>query len=217
MRGDRIPPPEPGGLARPRCDAARVRPTDEPTPTGGDEPTPAASDEPTPTDEPVATDEPTPTDEPTATPSGSPETTTSPAAAACTGNDDNRAFYAGVASDVAWDVYCPVLPARWFVETGSFRLSGGGRLVISYKGPGGQRIAIREGHYCDEEAGCVPAGTDTGPASFGDRPARLVDAGSGTWIVVAEGEGGLAWEARGTGMDGPTLAGYTAAFAKVGE
>ena len=65
------------------------------------------------------------------------------AAAACTGSDDNRVFYAGVADAVAWDVYCPVLPTGWFVETGTFTASRGGKMEISYKGPGGRRIAIR--------------------------------------------------------------------------
>jgi hypothetical protein len=187
-------------------------PTAEPTPS--EEPT----EEPTP--EPTATEEATP-GEPTESPgepTESPGATASPAAATdCTGSDDNRAFYAGVAADVAWDVYCPVLPARWFVDTGTFRLSGGGTMEISYKGPGGQRLAIREGHYCAGQTGCVPAGPDAGTASFGGRSARLVDAGGGAWLVFANGGAGLSWEARGTGMDGPTLAGYTAAFIKVGE
>jgi hypothetical protein len=136
-------------------------------------------------------------------------------AAACSGSDDNRAFYAGVAGSVSWDVYCPVLPAGWYVDKGDFRLSNGGKLAISYKGPAGQRIEIREGYYCAGQSGCIPGPPDAGTASFGNRPARLVDAGGGAWLVVTE-DGELAWEARGTGMDGPTLAGYTAAFALVG-
>jgi hypothetical protein len=117
---------------------------------------------------------------------------------------------------VTWQVYCAVLPTGWFVETGSFRLAGGGKLEISYKGPGGQRIEVREGTYCAGVDECIPPGPDAGTASFGDRPARLVDTGGGNWLVVAEG-GDVNWEAKGLGMDGPTLAGYTAAFVPVGE
>jgi hypothetical protein len=176
-----------------------VEPTDEPTPPG--EPTP----EPTldPTDE--------PTDEPSEEPSPPGGT-----ADECTGSDDNRAFYVGVADAVTWDVYCPVLPAGWFVDAGDFRLSGGGRMDIAYKGPGGRRIEIRQGTYCAGDTGCIPAGPDAGTASYGGRAARLVDVGGGAWLVVAEG-GDVNWEARGTGMDGPTLAGLTADFVRVGE
>jgi hypothetical protein len=208
--------------APPSATGTRTPPASQPAPT--DEPSQSG----TPTEEPTPELTPKPTASAEATPlgpsgspvgpSGSPGATASPGAAdGCTGNDGNRAFYAGVAADVAWDVYCPVLPAGWFVETGRFRLSGGGTLEISYKGPGGQRIAIREGHYCAGQTGCIPAGPDAGTASFGGRPARLVDAGGGAWLVVADGGDGLSWEATGTRMDGPTLAGYTAAFVKVGE
>ena len=203
--------PSPGSTSAPTPASSPSAPTAEPTPS--EEPTEEPTPEATPTDEATPGE---PTESP-GEPTESPRPTASPAAADCTGSDDNRAFYAGVAADVAWDVYCPVLPARWFVDTGAFRLSGGGTMEISYKGPGGQRLAIREGHYCAGQTGCVPAGPDAGTASFGGRPARLVDAGGGAWLVFADGGAGLSWEARGTGMDGPTLAGYTAAFIKVGE
>jgi len=200
----------PSAAGSPTSPASQPVPTDEPSPS--EEPTAEPTPEPTPSDEatPVA-----PTPSP-AEPSGSPGATASPgAAAACTGNDDNRAFYEGVAADVDWDVYCPVLPAGWFVETGRFRLAGGGSREISSNGPRGQRLAIREGHYCAGQTGCIPAGPDAGTAAIDGRPARLVDAGDGAWLVVADGGGGLSWEARGTGMDGPTLASYTAAFLAV--
>jgi hypothetical protein len=176
---------------------------------------PASSEEPTggPTEQPTGEATAAPTDEPSLGPTETPASSAG-GAAACSGNDENRAFYAAVAADVAWDVYCAVLPAGWFVDAGSFRLAGGGKLEIAYKGPGGQRIEMREGAFCAGDDTCIPAGPDAGTASFGDRPARLVDAGGGAWLVVAEG-GDVDWEAKGIGMDGPTLAGYTAAFARV--
>lgn len=197
-----------------------------PTATGTPAPstasaTPVPSGEPGPTDGATTGPTETPPGEATELPSGEPslEPTVSPApstggAAACSGNDENRAFYAAVADDVAWDVYCAVLPAGWFVDAGEFRLAGGGRLEIAYKGPSGQRIEVREGAYCTGEDDCPPTGPDAGTASFGDRPARLIDVGGGAWLVVAEG-GDVNWEAKGIGMDGPTLAGHTAAFAPV--
>ena len=188
--------------------------TSAPAPT--DEPTAPASPEP------PATDEPTqgPTDEPSVEPGETPGPTASPGgAAACSGNDDNRAFYVGVAGAVAWDVYCPVLATGWFVDTGSFRLAGGGRMEISYRGPGGQRIEIRQGAFCDDASGCPPSGSDVGAARFGDRAASLYETGGtpAAPIVFAAGSGAIGWEAVGIGMDGATLAAYTAAFAKVGE
>jgi hypothetical protein len=196
--------------------------TRTPAPSAGSA-TPGPSGAPGSTDGPTGgpTEQPTgeATEPPTGTPTDAPTGTSAPSAGgadACSGNDENRAFYEAVAGDVTWDVYCAVLPAGWFVDAGSFRLAGGGKLEISYKGPGGQRIEMRQGTYCAGVEGCIPTGPDAGSASYGDRPARLVDTGGGTWLVVAEG-GDVDWEAKGIGMDGPTLAGHTAAFAKVGE
>jgi hypothetical protein len=181
--------------------------------------------EPAPTDLPTGTPTEAPTQEATAPPAGEPslEPTKPPAptgapggADACSGNDGNRDFFAAVAAAVAWDVYCAVLPPGWFVDTGEFRLAGGGKMEIAYKGPGGQRIELREGSYCANGDGCIPGGPDAGTASFGDLPARLVDAGGGAWLVVADG-GDVSWEAKGTAMDGTALAMFTAAFARVGE
>jgi hypothetical protein len=119
---------------------------------------------------------------------------------------------------VTWNVYCATLPTGWFVESGSYRLSNGGQLSITYRGPAGARIVVREGGYCTGVPGCVMTGTDAGSARFGDLDARLLDQGDGSWLVFApSGTGGdVAWQATGSGMDGPTLAGYTASFARVG-
>ena len=149
---------------------------------------------------------------PTASPSPRPGS-----ADACSGTAENRDFYVALAGSVAWDVYCPVLPPGWFVESGSYyRLSNEGQLSITYRGPDGGRLVVREGSYCAAVPDCIPTGPDAGTASFSDRPARLVEAEGGAWLVVAEG-GDVNWEAKGTGMDGATLSGFTAAFARVGE
>jgi hypothetical protein len=183
------------------------------------------SGEPTPTDESsgAPTEEPTgqatepPTGEPSAEPTETPVASGSPGgASACSGNDGNRDFFVAVARAVTWDVYCAVLPAGWFVDAGEFRLAGGGKMTIAYKGPGGARLEVREGTYCAGVDGCIPAGPDAGTTPFGDRLARLVDAGGGAWLVVAEG-GDVNWEAKGTGLDAAVVSGLAAAFAKVGE
>ncbi len=192
---------------------ATASPGGEPAPTG--EPTGGPTDAPSG----EATEPPTepPTGEPSLEPTETPAPSGSPGgAAACSGNDGNRDFFAAVAQAVTWDVYCAVLPAGWFVDAGEFRLAGGGKMEIAYKGPGGQRIEVREGTYCAGIDGCIPTGPDAGTATFGDRAARLVDAGGGAWLAVAEG-GDVNWEAKGTGMDGAVLAAFAAAFARVGE
>jgi hypothetical protein len=137
---------------------------------------------------------------------------------ACSGSAENRDFYSALATSVAWDVYCATLPTGWFVESGSYRLSNGGQLSITYKGPGGARLVVREGGYCVGHPDCVPTGTDAGAARFGDRDARLLDIGNGSWLVVVLPAGAdVDWQASSTGMDGAALAAFTAAFARVDQ
>ena len=136
---------------------------------------------------------------------------------ACSGTAENRDFYAALAASVAWDVYCATLPQGWFVESGSYRLSNGGQLSITYKGPDGARLVVREGGYCAGKPDCIPTGTDTGAARFGDRDARLLDIGNGAWLVVVIQTADVGWQAVGTGMDGAALGAYTAAFARVDQ
>ncbi len=193
----------------PPSGSAAASPSGEPTPTGESSGAP--------TEEPTGEASEPPTGEPSAEPTESPAASGAPGGAAdCSGNDDNRDFFVAVARAVAWDVYCAVLPAGWFVDAGQFRLAGGGKMTIAYKGPAGARLEVREGTYCAGVDGCIPAGPDAGTASFGGRSARLVDAGGGAWLVVAEG-GDVNWEAKGTGMGAAVVASLTAAFVKVGE
>ena len=129
--------------------------------------------------------EPEPTDpEPT-----DPEPTELPASAAeCTGSDENVAFYAEFAQVVDWAVYCPVLPAGWFVGTGQWRQAEGERLEISYRGPRGAGLMLQEGSFCPGEGDCVPPGEEVGPTAFGDREGTLVATDGGWAVVVDRGE-----------------------------
>jgi hypothetical protein len=179
-------------------DPATPAPSGEPSaePTSGASAAPSAEPTAGPTEEPTGEPTEEPTEEPSAEPTPTPDQSRDPdPGAACAGNAENRAFYAAVADDVAWDVYCPVLPSGWHVDQGSFRLAGGGRLEISYRGPSSARLEIRQGSYCDGDPDCIPAGPDAGTASFAGRPARLIDLGDDEWLIVAEG-GDVSWEVR---------------------
>lgn len=178
--------------------------------------TDAATDEPA-TPEP-ATPEPTATSEPTQDPSASASASASAdpgAAARCAGNDSNREFFASIAEVVAWPVFCPVLPSGWFVDSGLYRLAGGGWLEIAYRGPGGARLELREGTAC-ASTDCLPSGDELGSASFGDLPGSLVRQGDGRLAVVVGPSDGATWVAIGSGLDQAAFASITAALARVG-
>jgi hypothetical protein len=148
-----------------------------------DQPTSEPSSEPT-------TPEPASPEPPSAEPeTPEPELTDLPASAAeCTGTDENVAFYAEFARVVDWAVYCPVLPAGWFVGTGQWRQADGERLEISYRGPGGAGLMLQEGSFCPGDGDCVPTGEEVGPTAFGDREGTLVATDGGWAVVVDRGE-----------------------------
>lgn len=122
-------------------------------------------------------------------------------AAACSGTDDNRTFFASVAADVGWTLYCPVLPSGWFVQTGEYHLASGGRMDISYRGPSGRRLELHEGAFCSDDDGCVPAGSDAGDASFGGMSGALVALDDGGWAIVVDRGASISWLAVVTGVD----------------
>jgi hypothetical protein len=172
-----------------------------------DEPSEAPSDEPS--DEPSEV----PSDEPSTSPSGG----GGGDASACTGNEGNRDFFASIAEAVDWPVYCAVLPDRWFVDTGSYSLRRGGHLEIAYRGPGGARLELQEGAFCEEgETGCLPPGADVGPASFGDMEGTLVAIDDGSYAVVVGSGEAPTWVARISGTDEATAREIAAALALVG-
>ena len=160
----------------------------------------------------VPTDSPEPTPSETASDQPSPTGSSAGGAAACTGTDANREFYAAVAAAVQWAVYCPVLPAGWFVDSGQYRLAGGGRMEISYRGPSGRRLELHEGAFCSASDGCVPSGTDVGAASFGNRPGTLVSTDGGGWAIVVDRGSNPSWLTITTGLDEATTRGFAAKF-----
>jgi hypothetical protein len=187
--------------------------------------TPSASEPPALTPIPVSTPLPTPsdsaeslapTDDPYATPSEI--SSASPgAAASCTGTEANRAFYVSVADHVTWNVYCPVLPKGWIVDTGSYRTSGGGWMKIAYKASGSRRFELREGAFCTDPATCVPTGTELAPGSFGDREATILQVEDGGFAAIVDGGQKISWAAIGKGMDETTFRAYAGALIQVGN
>jgi hypothetical protein len=188
-----------------------------PVPSGPSEPTPDTGSIP-PTDEPTAEPTSEPTDEPTAEPTDDPDVTSSPGPAArCSGSDDNRDFFVAVAAAVTWPVYCADLPRGWFVEAGQYRLAGGGRMEITYRGPGSNRLTLREGAFCSETGGCVPAGTEIGDAAFGDQDGTLVALDDGGWAIIVDRGAQISWLALGTGLDESTFRAIGEALVRVGD
>lgn len=183
----------------------------DPSPSAG--PTDASTDAPATA---APTDDATPAP-PTPPATDAPSSSDPGAAAACSGSDENRDFFSAVADAVEWPVYCPVLPTGWFVDSGQYRLAGGGWLEIAYRGPGGTRIELHEGAFCDAADGCVPDGTDIGEAAFGDLAGTLVDAGGDTWAVVVDRGASPSWLLLGEGMDGAAARTIAADLARVGS
>jgi hypothetical protein len=124
-------------------------------------------------------------------------------------------FWPGIAKSVSWDVYCAVLPKGWVVSGGSYRLANGGKLLVSYKGPGGASLTLSEGSFCADGSGCVPSGSDAGDAAFGAMGGTLVATDAGGYaIVVARGDT-PSWLLVTSGLDQATTVSLGAALARV--
>ncbi len=195
--------------------ASRTATPDEPTDAPGpsiEEPsfTPEPSLPAAPSVEPVATPSPSSAVEPSPSASAG-----SGAAAHCSGSDDNRLFFADAAVVLNWTVYCAVLPSGWFVDTGGYRRAGGGRLEIAYRGPGGARLELREGAFCTDGSGCVPSGTESGDAPFGDQTGTLIATDDGGWAVVVDRGAAISWLAVGSGIGEDQFRAITTALAAV--
>jgi hypothetical protein len=213
-----------GTTAGPESAATAATPTDaagasaEPTTgeaTAESVPTdePFESDEPPPSEDPEATEEPAESDEPgeSEAPSGGPG-----AADTCTGSDENREFFEDIARAADWPVLCGVLPGGWFVSQGSWRLANGGKLLISYKGPGGATIALSQGAFCSSADGCVPDGSDMGDTALGPLDATLYQTADGFAIIAAPGEN-PGWLMITRGLDQAPAVSFAAALAEVGR
>ena len=93
----------------------------------------------------------------------------------CAGGSD-PSFFVTATNGLPFDVYCPVLPATWFVDAGGGEWRGGNDqwLQISYKGPSGAKISLQEGAFCTGGLSlCSSHDSVIGPASFGDLQGTL--------------------------------------------
>ena len=168
---------------------------------------PPASDEPSPS---ILVIETPPVVEPSASASAGPGP-----AGACSGSAENRDFYRAAASALSWTVYCAVLPTGWFVDSGQYRQAGGGWVQIAYRGPGGARLEFHEGAFCTASDGCVPPGTESGDAPFGDKTGTFVSLDDGGLAVVVDRAEKISWLAVGTGLDEAAFRAIVAALAVV--
>ncbi len=150
------------------------------------------------------TEAPTGTEAPPETEAASPSVTAT-GAAACSGSDANRSFFQAAANAVDWPVLCAVLPKGWFVSEGSYRKANGGKVLISYKGPGGATLSLSEGAFCSDDDGCVPAGGELGEAGLGNLGGTLVGLDDGGLAIVVDRGLSPSWLLVASGLDQPTV------------
>jgi hypothetical protein len=155
--------------------------------------------------------------EPVESPSIEPTATLTPeeAVASCAGDDDNRTFFLDASKDLDWPVYCPVLPARWVVSSGRYSGRGVGQLEIAYRGPAGATLSFQQGGFCETSDGCVPGGTDSGDAAFGDQSGTLVRLDDGGYAIVVGRADTPSWLVVATGIDEPTFRAFGEAFVRL--
>ncbi len=199
------------GLALAACSSNLGSPSLVPTASSqlpGGSPTTSASVAPSPSigtpdpnRSPSATPEPGTEESPTPSPSGA----VAGASASCAGSASVRDFFSDFADLVDWPVYCAVGQPGWSFETGEYRLKNGGHLTIAYKGPEGAHLQIQEGAFCSSDDGCVPAGSESGEALFGDRQGSLLRLDGGGLALVVDRGSSLSWLAIGGNVDEETF------------
>jgi hypothetical protein len=178
-----------------------------PTPPITPSPEPA-----TPTATATATPTPTPTPTPADTPSPSPTPSPTSAAAACTGTADQKAYLAGAAAVTHFDVYCAVLPAGWWLDSGS--APNPDWLDITYKSSGGAVIILWEGGWCPAGHACAEEGGPVGPASFGGLTGTLYSDVTSFFIHVGT-FADQKYKMSGQGMTEAQFRAWAAALVKV--
>ena len=191
--------------------------------TAAPTPSPAASiaaASPSASSTPSASVEPTASPDPSASPSESAEGSEDPSTSGatsevCSGTADNREFFEGAAAGLGWPVYCAVLPARWNVTRGSWSGGNGGTVDIAYAGPNGATLALQQGAFCAAGGDCVPPGTPSGDATFGDQTGALVSLDDGGWAIVVDRGANPSWLVTGQGMDEATFRSLAAGLARL--
>ena len=133
---------------------------------------------------------------PTATPAG-----TSGPATVCTGNGDNREFFAGAAAGVDWAVYCLVAEGRWFVIAGNYQRAGAAGWSSRTRVPAAPGSSCPRGTSArNRMAACRPAPTPARPpsATRSGRSSPVTTAAiRSSWTVARTSS----WVATGTDID----------------
>jgi hypothetical protein len=128
----------------------------------------------------------------------------------------DKAFFAGAASTVAFDVYCSsALPAGWLVTGKEVR--GTDFVGVAYTGPGTAALKLDEGRFCTTSpAVCSPHDEDLGTAMFGDLKGGvfLTNARAAYSIYAFPGTD-HAYALTGQGMDLAEFKKMAAAFVRV--
>ncbi len=173
----------------------------------------------------AATTAPTPEATPEATAQASSETSPgasgSGAGNSCAGSSDNQSWYTTAADGLPFDVYCPVLPATWFVDAGGGTWRGGTDqwLQITYKGPGVAKIVLQEGAFCTGGLSlCSPHDTVIGTATFGSLPGSLDALGpapSDGYAIYIDPGSRKGYTITGTGIAQDAFVAIAAAVVKV--
>jgi hypothetical protein len=195
-------------------------PTAAPSATDTITPTPSPTSSPTIAPTPVVVGSPTasPVDPPSAGPSSSPSPVSAATAApstVCAGTASNKSFWARVAKNLSWAVYCPVLPAGWAVKSGTYDAGSPGDVLITYAGPGGATLRIQEGGYCVTGAAtCAPHISEITTASIGDLGGTL-DAVAGGFAIFVNPGTRLAYAITGTGLGQDAFVAIAAAMVRV--
>ncbi len=135
----------------------------------------------------------------------------------CTGTADNQKFWTQAAAWLPFDVYCPVLPAGWYLTTADFDSTNGGVLNAGFAGPGGASIQLKEGNVCTTGvSACSPHDKVLGTAKFGDRTGSLDSLGPGMGFAIYVNPGtSPSWSITGTKLLQADFVAIAAALAKV--
>jgi len=205
------------GLVVGGCTAAKSQPTPIVVVVTAS-PAPSATHTPSVTPTPLPTPPATPMESATPEPPTAPPVAPAVPATTCTGSADNQAFLADVASKMAWDVYCPVLPSGWYLTDGNYEQPNGGKLKLLFTGPGGATIEVDEGSFClTDMTTCAPSAGNLGSANFGDLSGSLDSLPGGSLgIHVAPGTN-RAYTLIGMGVTQDSFVSIAAALVKVAK
>jgi hypothetical protein len=65
-------------------------------------------------------------------------------------------------------------------------------MTISYRGPGGARFELGQGHVCGDGV-CDSSGSDLGEAAYGDLTGTMSDLGDGRYAILVDADRPTSW------------------------